>query len=273
MKWYYAEGGKQIGPVEESALDDLVRQGVVRDDTLVWREGMPSWQSHGSVRGRRAAPPLPAPPAFAAGAAPAPAADSRFCSECGRPFPADELVAIGSAHVCAACKPVFMQRMREGGQALGTWRYGGFWIRFLARLIDGVVLNIVSAIILVPMTLFMGGVGVTLGPNPDPGAIAAAVPAMMGVFGVAFLFILAIQVLYEAYFVSTRGGTLGKLALGLKIIRADGSPVAAGLAVGRFFAQWISGIILYIGYIMAGFDDEKRALHDRICETRVIYAK
>ena len=47
MKWYYAEGGKQIGPVEESALDDLVRQGVVRDDTLVWREGMAAW--HGWV--------------------------------------------------------------------------------------------------------------------------------------------------------------------------------------------------------------------------------
>ena len=46
MKWYYAEGGKQIGPVDESALDDLVRQGVVRDDTLVWREGMAAWQPH-----------------------------------------------------------------------------------------------------------------------------------------------------------------------------------------------------------------------------------
>ena len=44
MKWYYAEGGKQLGPVEESALDDLVRQGVVRDETLVWREGMAAWQ-------------------------------------------------------------------------------------------------------------------------------------------------------------------------------------------------------------------------------------
>jgi hypothetical protein len=35
MNWYYADGGRQAGPVDETALDELVRQGVVRDDTLV----------------------------------------------------------------------------------------------------------------------------------------------------------------------------------------------------------------------------------------------
>ena len=62
MNWYYADGGRQAGPVEEAALDELVRQGVVRDDTLVWREGLASWQPHGVVRPRPAAPPPPAPP-------------------------------------------------------------------------------------------------------------------------------------------------------------------------------------------------------------------
>jgi uncharacterized RDD family membrane protein YckC len=94
-----------------------------------------------------------------------------------------------------------------------------------------------------------------------------------GLLGLVQMLQLAIAVAYEAYFVSTRGGTLGKLALGLRIIRADGSPVPAGLAVGRYFAQWISAIILMIGYIMAAFDDQKRALHDRICETRVIHVR
>jgi len=51
MKWFYADQGQQKGPVEESALNDLVLAGVVRDDTLVWNEGMPTWQTHGSVRG------------------------------------------------------------------------------------------------------------------------------------------------------------------------------------------------------------------------------
>ena len=50
MKWYYADSGRQVGPVEDSQLDDLVRSGAVRDDTLVWREGMPSWQPHSTAR-------------------------------------------------------------------------------------------------------------------------------------------------------------------------------------------------------------------------------
>ena len=48
---------------------------------------------------------------------------------------------------------------------------------------------------------------------------------------------------------------------------------ATGRAVGRYFAQWLSAFILYIGYIIAGFDSEKRALHDHICDTRVIYTR
>ena len=51
MKWFYADQGLQKGPIDESALNDLVLAGVVRDDTLVWNEGMPAWQTHGSQRG------------------------------------------------------------------------------------------------------------------------------------------------------------------------------------------------------------------------------
>jgi uncharacterized RDD family membrane protein YckC len=42
------------------------------------------------------------------------------------------------------------------------------------------------------------------------------------------------------------------------------------LAVGRYFAHMLSAFTLYIGYMMAGWDEEKRALHDRICDTRVV---
>src|SRR5439155_553142 len=56
MKWYYADGGRQVGPVEESALDNLVRAGSVRDDTLVWHEGMTNWQLHGAGGGPGGAP-------------------------------------------------------------------------------------------------------------------------------------------------------------------------------------------------------------------------
>src|ERR1700748_2923326 len=105
MKWYYADAGRQVGPVEDSQLDDLVRAGAVRDDTLVWHEGMPNWQSHASVRGPSRPAPPPPPAAMPVAAAIPIASETRFCSECGRPFPAHELVAIGNATVCAQCKP------------------------------------------------------------------------------------------------------------------------------------------------------------------------
>jgi uncharacterized RDD family membrane protein YckC len=216
MNWYYAQGGKQMGPVEESALDGLISAGVVRDDTLVWHEGMAAWQTHAAVRGPRTGIAAPFPPAV----------------------------------------PAFT----------GV-RYAGFWIRFLARLIDGMLLGMAGLILRLPLMLMLG---IGLGRGYPFGIFT---PAYGAVTGMLILVNLALGMAYEVYFVSTRGATPGKMALGLKIIRADGSPIPPGLALGRYFAHWISGAILFIGYIMAGFDSQKRALHDRICETRVIYAR
>ena len=75
---------------------------------------------------------------------------------------------------------------------------------------------------------------------------------------------------YEVFFIGKFGATPGKMALKIKVINADGSKVGYLKAVGRYFAKLLSAIILGIGYFMAAFDDEKRALHDRICNTRVI---
>jgi len=264
MKWYYADAGRQVGPVEDAQLDELARSGAVRDDTLVWREGMANWQPHSAVRG--SAKPIPIP----AAAVPI-AAETRFCSECGRPYPAYEMVTIGSATICAQCKPLYMQRVREGGQPIGVRRYAGFWIRFVARLIDGIILMVVGFIINLPIQMAFGITAARMG--GDVGA-AAALPAMLGTIGLSLAINLVIGAAYEIYFLSTRSATVGKLALGLKVIRADGGPLSIGQATGRFFAYTLDAYFtLTIGFIIAGFDTEKRSLHDRICDTRVIYAK
>ncbi len=253
MKWFYADAGRQLGPVDEAALDELARTGIVQGDTLVWHEGMASWTPYASMRGASAVPNMPS------------AAAPGFCSECGRPVPPDQLVTVGNATVCAACKPVYLQRLREGGVQVGTRRYAGFWIRFVARLIDSAILGVIALLIGLPLamtaTLTPGRIG-----NPSLGLIT-------GVGGIISMLNFAVQMAYEVFFVSTRGGTPGKLVLGLKIIQADGSPVPAGLAAGRFLAQILSAMILMIGYIMAAFDGQKRALHDRLCETRVIHSR
>jgi uncharacterized RDD family membrane protein YckC len=60
------------------------------------------------------------------------------------------------------------------------------------------------------------------------------------------------------------------MACKLKIAVTDGSRLSYLRALGRHFAKYLSGMILLIGYIMAAFDDQRRTLHDRICETRVV---
>jgi uncharacterized RDD family membrane protein YckC len=273
MKWYYAEGGRQVGPVEESVLDELLRQGTVGDDTLVWREGMAAWQRHAAVRGGSSPSPgnpsaaVPPPPPVAA-----PVGDTRYCSECGRPFPASQLTSYGDVSVCAQCQPAYTQRQR--GTGLGARRhFGGFWIRYLAIIIDVIILGAIGFIIRIPLGLAVGGVGLSLGRNPDPSQVLAALPAILSLAGLSFLIQLALSLVYEVYFLSTRGATPGKMALGLKVTRADGGPISPGLAAGRYFARILSWLTLCIGFIIAGFDSEKRALHDYICGTRVVYVR
>src|ERR1051325_4054445 len=247
MNWYYVNGGRSAGPVDDAALAELAQREVMPPDLLVWREGLDGWIAYSATRGAEP-PPLPAY-AFA----PQPIL-TRACTECGRPFTLDQLVVIGLMPVCAVCKPIYVQRLREGGQMLGTRRYGGFWVRFVARRIDAVIIGAVIWAVARSMGTYSVGVN-------------------LGVTALAWLVQIALSLAYEVYFVSQRGGTPGKLALGLRVIRADGAKVSVGLAVGRFFADWLSQLTLAIGYILAAFDDEKRALHDRICETRVVYSK
>ena len=268
MKWYYAEGGKQIGPVEESALDDLVRQGVVRDDTLVWREGMAAWQRHSAARGGASpAGPPPQPSPLMAAAATPPGSDIRYCSECGRGVPASQLTSHGDVLVCAQCQPAYSQRLT------GARHFGGFWMRFLAVIIDAIIIGVVSAIIRIPLTMAGIGVGLGLSRNPDPAEALAALPAILSLAGISFLIQLGLSLAYDVYFLTTRGATPGKMALGLKVTRADGGPISVGLAVGRFFAKILSSVTLCIGFLIAAFDREKRSLHDHICGTRVVYTR
>jgi uncharacterized RDD family membrane protein YckC len=104
----------------------------------------------------------------------------------------------------------------------------------------------------------------------DMGNDPAAIFAALGAVGVLGSIGLLLACTYEGIFVSQMGATPGKMALGMKVVRPDGSRVDLGRAVGRYFAKLLSMLILGIGYIMVAFDSEKRGLHDMICDTRVV---
>jgi uncharacterized RDD family membrane protein YckC len=94
----------------------------------------------------------------------------------------------------------------------------------------------------------------------------------MGAMAISMLVGVVIGASYEGFFVSRVGATPGKMALGLKVIRPNGGPVTLGRAIGRYFAKWLSSMALCIGYIIVGFDAEKRGMHDMIVDTRVVKA-
>lgn len=115
MNWYYATPQKtQAGPVDETTLERLLAEGTVTAATLVWTEGMENWKPLGSVR-EAWGPPVGQP-------APAPASPSvagaATCAECGGSFPTDQVITLGGKSVCAACKPIALQRFQEGGARL-----------------------------------------------------------------------------------------------------------------------------------------------------------
>ncbi|HJQ55801.1 MAG TPA: RDD family protein [Vineibacter sp.] len=133
--------------------------------------------------------------------------------------------------------------------------YGGFWLRLVAYIIDSVILNIVVFIISFVIGLVIGGGS----RNAEQAQLIASVIGIV------------IAWLYFAYQESSpAAATLGKRALGLRVLRSDGAQLSFGRATGRFFAKILSAAILLIGYIMAAFTDRKRALHDMIADTVVI---
>jgi uncharacterized RDD family membrane protein YckC len=259
MPWYYAVGAVRNGPVEDDAFQELVKSQVIGDSTLVWREGMRDWEPFANLRPQVVPP--PAPPSRSQPAPPS--AGPAFCTQCGRAVGPHELVAVGGRLVCASCQPLLLQQIREGAGSSSGLEYAGFWIRVAAILIDAVALSVVNWVL--SMALF----GSLLVSAASPERIGAALAGVAAFYLVAFIVALG----YEIFFTAQFAATLGKMALGLKVIRGQGGPITYGLSTGRYFSKIISGMIFGIGYMMAGWDPEKRALHDRICDTRVIRAR
>ncbi|MCL1920328.1 MAG: RDD family protein [Kiritimatiellaeota bacterium] len=253
--WYYTEDGRQMGPVDEEAFADLVRRGAVTATTLVWRGGMAAWQPYGAVAGEGAGD-----------------GQSVMCAHCGGMFAPDDLADFSGTRVCAACKPLFVQQFKENAQAAGRlgMRYAGFWIRVGATMLDGIISSVLSYAVIIPMTLLGAAAG--KGAAAAAGDVALVAATLTGLQLLTTLVSLCIGALYYIIPLVKWGATPGKMVCGLKVVRSDGSPLTVGRAIGRYFGNVLSGMICYIGYLMVAFDQqERKALHDTLCDTRVIH--
>ena len=263
MIWYYANEGKRVGPVDDAEFQALVETGVILAETLVWNETLPKWLRYDEVSQgvRQTTPPrmsvAEVPQRGRQTASPRMSVTAR-CNECGNSFPQDDMIRYGDVYVCANCKPIFVQRLKEGAELRGEMIYAGFWIRFGAKFLDGLIQWVASVVIGIIT-------GLVLMPAVGRGSqLRILVNLLVNVLTIG------VAVAYNTYFLGKYGATPGKMACGLKVVTSDGGKISYARAIGRYFAEWLNFLTLYIGYIMAGFDEEKRALHDRICDTRVI---
>jgi uncharacterized RDD family membrane protein YckC len=191
---------------------------------------------------------------------------NRFCQVCGQEVGA--AVTATAATASALPPPV-------AGTALvsGPLPYAGFWLRFVAAFVDGLILGIPFWLIVIVLISVFGGFGMLLHRGPVDSRAAAAV---LGPLFLLFFFgMLAFVVLEWLYFAgmesSARQATFGKSVMSLRVTNYEGQRISFGHATGRFFSKIVSGLIPFaIGYIMAGFTEKKQALHDLIAGTLVL---
>jgi uncharacterized RDD family membrane protein YckC len=197
-----------------------------------------------------------------------------FCANCGQAFSVAAaahtpmLAAPLAAGVAGdAALPVY-----AGYVAVPRLEYAGFWLRFLAYILDNIVIGIAAVMILIPL-IFLTGLGALISKAYSDEDIND-----MGAFmliGIVFLLAtisLVVTWLYHAWMESSEWqATLGKRALGLVVTDLAGQRISFGRATARHFSKIITNMVpLAIGYLMAGFTEKKQALHDMIAGCLVL---
>jgi uncharacterized RDD family membrane protein YckC len=156
-------------------------------------------------------------------------------------------------------------------------QYAGFWKRFGAIIIDGIIIWVLQAFVFVPI---LGALGFGFFNNMeelqtgDPEAALGMVGAIMAAAGAIWVLAMIIQVLYFTFMESSKTqATLGKMALGIIVTDMNGAPLNFSKALVRNLCRLLSNFTMLIGYIIAAFTAKKQALHDIIAGTLVVNKK
>jgi uncharacterized RDD family membrane protein YckC len=196
-----------------------------------------------------------------------------FCTNCGQAFSA--------AVARTPMLPVPVAVAAAGGTAVPAYpgyavvprvEYAGFWLRFLAYIIDNVVIGTAAVMILIPL-IFLTGLGAFLSKifaDQDIDDMGAFM--LVGIVFLLATISLVVTWLYHAWMESSEWqATVGKRVLGLVVTDAAGQRISFGRATARHFSKIITNMVpLAIGYIMAGFTEKKQALHDMIAGCLVL---
>ncbi len=199
-----------------------------------------------------------------------------FCSQCGQSFsvgaavPRAPMIAVSAAAPMAG--GVAAISGYAGAPAVPRVEYAGFWLRFLAFMMDSVVMGIGFVLVLIPL-IFLTGLGSLLSRfHPDQELDDAGIFFIIGAVFLVATFSLVLTWLYHALMESSEWqATVGKKLLGMVVTDMAGQRVSFGRSTGRHFGKIITNMIpALIGYIMAGFTEKKQALHDMMAGCLVL---
>lgn len=138
--------------------------------------------------------------------------------------------------------------------------------RFIAFLIDAIILGVVSAILFG----ILGTLGFMGASNAETSDSAGIMAAMAGATVLVQLVLIVLQVAYFTYFESSdRQATIGKSAMGLIVADENGNRLDITKALIRNIMRIVSSFICLIGYLMAFFTEKKQTLHDIVAKTNV----
>ena len=238
--------GTPRGPVPRVFVEERVEHGLWPDRVMIAEVGSNTWSAFRDVS--PAAPVMPAEEV---------AEEPDIASATGRTAGYAPTMAADHGHNLAAVGAVG-EVVAAATLPAGAAIHAGFWRRCAAYTIDYFITLAASYVV-----GLVAGFGLAAGQG-ETGMMAA--PTVGGLLG------LVVGWLYFALQeCSARQATLGKLALGIKVTDANGRRIGFGRATGRFFGKILSGLILAIGFMLAGWTDKKQALHDMLAGTFVVF--
>lgn len=181
----------------------------------------------------------------------------RRCSRCGATFCPDCLVNIQGQPYCATCKTEQLLDVRSGVDRTMI-SYATILKRFGAIVLDNII-QVIPIYAIMFGALFAAGAMQNPDADPPMWILLAYIPAF------------AIPLLYEGLMLSLKNGqTIGKMALRVRVVRPDGSPISTGQAWGRAAMRLVLSCLWIVDYIPAFFTDERTTLHDLVVGTRVV---
>ncbi|HEV2218699.1 MAG TPA: RDD family protein [Candidatus Dormibacteraeota bacterium] len=167
----------------------------------------------------------------------------------------------------AGYPPAPMQQYQAPPQVQTT--YAGFWIRFIARFIDSLILGIPVAILFFILIALSGA---ALSANSSDQNAQNATAGVAGGIFILFYLLVAVGIAgYQIYFWGTSGQTIAMRLFHLRVVDATtGAPIGVGRAALRWLMTIVNSWACYIGWIWVAFDARKQGWHDKVANSVVL---